>query len=424
MQVSVETGEGSERILKIQVPAETINQAVESRISSMRGNVKIDGFRAGKVPVSVIKKRYGQQIFQEVAGEVLQSSFRDALTQENLKPAGDPSINAETMELGQPLEYTATFDVIEEITLAPVADLKIERLEAEVSESDVDNMIETLRKQRVDWKEEDRAAKDGDRVSVSFAGTINGEAFAGGTSENTPVVIGSGSMIPGFEDQLTGLSKSDTTTIKVPFPDDYKAEDLAGKEAEFAIEIKLVESSALPEVNEEFAKAFGVEDGSVDKLKEEIKNNMKRELSNRIRSDLKLKVIEQLLEKNQVNAPKSVVKEETLTLQKQTAEMMQVKEAPLETFTEEATKRVKLGMIFSELAKTSAVTPTQDMVKEKIESMSKDYSDPEEFVKHYFSNQDLLRSVENIVVEDLIIDWVVNGATVTNVKTTFEKLMK
>ena len=424
MQVSVETGEGSERILKIQVPAETINQAVESRLQSMRGNIKIDGFRPGKVPVSVIKKRYGTQIFQEVAGEMIQNSFRDALTQENLKPAGDPSIDPQTMELGQPLEYTATFDVMEEITLAPVADLNIERLEAEVSGSDVDNMIETLRTQRVDWKEEDRAAEDGDRVSVSFAGTIDGEAFDGGSSENTPVVIGSGSMIPGFEDQLKGLSKADATSIKVPFPDDYKAQDLAGKEAEFAIEVKLVESPSLPEVNEEFAKIFGIEDGNVDKLKAEIKNNMERELSNRIRADLKSKVIEQLLEKNQVNAPKSVVQEEMHALQKQTAEMMQVQEAPLETFTEEATKRVKLGIIFSELAKVAAVVPTQDMVKERIESMAKDYSDPEEFVKHYFGNQDLLKSVENIVIEDLIIDWVVNGATVTGAKTTFEKLMK
>jgi len=424
MQVSVEAGEGTERILKIQVPAETINQEVESRLQSMRGNIKIDGFRPGKVPVSVIKQRYGRQIFQEVAGEMIQNSFRDALTQENLKPAGDPSINAETMELGQPLEYTATFDVMEEITLAPIAEMKIERPIAEVSDSDVGNMIETLRKQRIEWKEEDRAAEDGDKVSISFAGTIDGVAFDGGSSDNTPVVIGSGTMMPGFEDQLKGLSKSDKTSIKVPFPDDYKAQDLAGKEAEFAIEVKLVESPSLPEVNEEFAKTFGIEDGTVDKLKAEIKNNMERELSNRIQIDLKTKVIEQLLEKNQVNAPKSVVQEEMHALQKQTAEMMQGQEAALETFTEEATKRVKLGIIFSELAKAAAVTPTQDMVKERIENMSKDYSDPEEFVKHYYGNQDLLRTVENVLIEDLIIDWVVSGATVTDVKTTFDQLMK
>ena len=424
MQVSVETGEGTERTLKIQVPAETINQAVESRLQSMRGNVKIDGFRPGKVPVSVIKKRYGTQIFQEVAGEMIQNTFRDALTQENLSPAGDPSINAQTMELGQPLEYTATFDVIEPVTLAPIADINLERLDAEITESDVSNMIETLRKQRLDWKEEDRAGQDGDRVSISFKGTIDGEAFDGGSSENTPVVIGSGSMIPGFEDQLKGLSKSDTTSIKVPFPEDYSAKELAGKDAEFAIEVKQVESPSLPEVNEEFAKAFGVEDGSVETLKAEIKGNMERELMNRVRSDLKSKVIEQLLEKNQVNAPKSVVQEEAKTLQKQTAEMTQGQEAPIETFIDDATKRVKLGIIFSELAKDAAITPTADMVKERVEIMAKDYSDPEEFIKHYYANQDLLRSVENIVIEDLIIDWIVSGATVTDAKTTFDDLMK
>ena len=424
MQVSVETGEGSERILKVQVPAETINQEVENRMQSMRGNVKIDGFRPGKVPVSVIKKRYGTQIFQEVAGEVIQNSFRDALTQENLQPAGDPSITPQTMEIGKPLEYTATFDVIEEFTLSPASEISLERLEAEVTDADVDNMIETLRKQRITWVEEERAAEDGDKVTVSFVGSIDGEAFDGGSSESTPVVIGSGSMIPGFEEKLKGLSKSDNTTITVPFPDDYAAQELAGKNADFAIEVKLVESSALPEVNEEFVTGFGVEDGSIDKLKVEIKGNMERELSNRIKVDLKTKVMDQLIEKNQVNAPKSVVQEEAQALQKQTAEMTQGQEAPLDSFTEEATRRVKLGIILNEVAKVSAVTPSQDMVKERIESMAKDYSDPEEFVKHYYGNKDLLRSVENIVVEDLIVDWIVNSAVVTDVKTTFDELMK
>lgn len=424
MQVSVETGEGTERTLKIQVPAETLNQEVENRIKSMRGNVKIDGFRPGKVPVSVIKKRYGAQVFQEVAGEMLQSTFQDALTQENLKPAGAPVFDAQTMELGEPLEYTATFDVVEEITLAPIADIKLERLAADVSAADVENMIETLRNQRVIWSEVDRASEDGDRVSVSFKGTIDGEAFDGGSSENTPVIIGSASMIPGFEDQLKGLSKADTTTIKTPFPDDYKTQELAGKEAEFAIEVKLVEAPTLPEINEEFAKAFGVEDGSVDNLKSEIKGNMERELQNRIRADLKTKVMEQLLEKNPISAPKSVVQEEAKTLQKQTSEMTQGQEAPLETFTEEATKRVKLGLILGEVAKLATITPSQEMVKERIESMAKDYSEPEEFVNHYYGNQELLKSVENLVVEELIVDWIVDSATVTDVKTTFDELMK
>jgi len=424
MQVSVEAGEGTERTLKIQVPAETINQAVESRLQSMRGNVKIDGFRPGKVPVSVIKKRYGTQIFQEVAGEMIQNTFRDALTQENLRPTGDPEISAQTMELGQPLEYTAIFDVIADFQLSSVSDLTLERFESEITENDVDNMIETLRTQRLIWKEVDRASADGDKVSISFKGTIDGVAFDGGASENTPVVIGSGSMIPGFEDQLKGLSKSDATTIKVPFPEDYKAEELAGKEADFAIEIKLIEESVLPEIDEEFSKAFGIENGSVEQLKEEIKSNLKRELDRRISLDLKAKVMDQLLEHNHVEIPGSAIQEEAKLLQKKSAELTQGKSSVIEDFIEEATRRLKLGAILEEVLKVSGLELTHEVVKSRIEEMSKDYDDPEEFVNHYYNNPELLKGIEAVVIEDLLVEWIVAGANVTNVKTSFVELTK
>lgn len=422
MQVSVETGEGTERTLKIQVPAETLNQEVENRLKSMSGNVKIHGFRPGKVPLKVVKQHYGTQIFQEVAGEMIQNTFRDALTQENLNPAGDPVINAQSMQLGEPLEYTATFDVIEPITLSPISDIKLERLEAEVLDADVDDMIETLRKQRLSWNEEDRAAEDGDKVTISFKGTVDGEPFAGGDAENVPVVIGSGSMIPGFEDQLTGLSKAGNTTIKTKFPDDYNAEEFAGKDVEFSVEVQKVESPTLPDVDEEFVKVFGVEDGNVETLKQEINANMRRELDNRIRTDLKMKVMDQLIENNQLDVPGSIVQEEAQALQKQTAASMQTAEQPIESFISDATRRVKLGIILAEVAKTAQLTVDPDMVKNRVELMSSDYSDPAEFVKHYYSNPELLRSVENLVMEDAVVDWIVNGAAVTNVKTTFKEL--
>lgn len=425
MQVSVETGEGTERTLKVQVPAETLSQEVENRLKSLSGSVKIDGFRPGKVPLKVIKQHYEDRVFQEVASEVLQSSFRDALTQENLNPTGDPVISAQTMEVGKPLEYTATFDVISDFQLAPISDLALERFESEVTDADVDNMIATLREQRASWSEVDRASEEGDKVSISFKGTIDGVAFDGGSSDNTPVVIGSGSMIPGFEENLKGLSKSDTTSFKVPFPEDYQAKDLAGKEAEFAIEVKLIEESVLPEVDEEFAKAFGIEDGNVDQLKEEIKNNLGRELKRRISMDLKNKVMDQLLEHNsQVEVPKSAIQAEAETLQKQAAEMMQGKSAQVEDFIDEATRRLKLGAILESVLKVSGLELTQENVKTRIEEMAKDYADPEEFVNHYYNNPELLKGIQSVVIEDMLVDWIVQGAKVTDVKTTFAELTK
>jgi len=423
MQVSVETGEGTERTLKIQVPAETLNQEVENRLKSMTGQVRIDGFRPGKVPLKVVKQRYGLQVFQEIAGEMIQNSFRDALTQEKLSPVGEPVIDAQSMEMGKPLEYTATFDVFEEFTLSPVADIKLDQLEAEITDADVDKMIETLRNQRVSWNEVDSPAKHGDKVTISFKGTIDGEAFAGGEGENTGVVIGSGTMIPGFEEQLIGLAKSATATVKVTFPADYNAQELASRDAEFEVEVGKVESPVLPDVDEEFAKSFGIEDGSVENLKEEIRNNMSRELENRIRADLKAKVMDQLVENNHIAVPNSSVQEEAVLLQKQAAEAMQGQEAPVENFIEEATRRVKLGSILSELVSTAGLTLNETMVRDRIDKMSKDYADPEEFVNHYLNNQELLQAVQGIVMEDMAVDWVVDAATVTNVKTTFDELM-
>lgn len=422
MQVSVETGEGSQRTLKIQVPAETLNQAVENRLKSMSGNVKIDGFRPGKVPLKVIKQRYGGQVFQEVAGEIIQNTYRDALTQEKLNPASEPVINAQSMKLGEPLEYTATFDVITEFVLSPISDLKIERVAAEVADSDIDKMIETLRQQKTVWSAVDQPSADGDRVTISFKGTIDGESFEGGDAEDIPVVIGSGSMISGFEDKLKGLSTGAMTSISTSFPDDYAAVALAGKAVEFAVEVKGVESPSTPEVDEEFAKTFGVDEGGVEKLRDEIRNNMTRELSYRLKTDLKTKVMDQLVENNNIDVPQSIVNSEAEALRAKASDMMNGN-APIENFMDEAKKRVQLGLILGEVIKTASLTITQDAVKERIELMSQDYADAEEFKQHYYSNPELLRSVETVVLEDMAVDWVVDNSTVSEVTLTFDELM-
>jgi trigger factor len=423
MQVSVEAGEGLERKLKIQIPTETIDMQVESRLKSMLPRVKIDGFRPGKVPLKVVKQHYGEQVFQEVAGELMQNSFRDALAQENLNPAGDPSISADSFKQGEPLEFTATFEVYPDVELAPVSGMKLEKIRSSVTDADVEKMIETLRKQRSSWSEVDRAAGDGDKVNIDFKGTVDGEAFDGGSAESVPFVIGSGAMIPGFEENLKGLKAGDETTFKVNFPDDYKAEHLAGKEAEFEVTVKTVEESLLPEVDEEFAKSFGVGDGSTDQLREDIRGNMERELENRIRTEMKNAVMDQLIEANPIEVPAAIVREEAETLRKQTATQLPGSEQPVETYTDDATRRVKLGLILAEVVKTAAIKPDAEKVRERVEIMSKDYEDPDEFVRYYQSNPQLLRGIETLVMEDMVVDWIIDQAEVKETERSFDDLM-
>ena len=423
MQVSVEAGEGLERKLKIQIPTETVDMQVESRLKSMLPRVKIDGFRPGKVPLKVVKQHYGAQVFQEVAGELMQNSFRDALVQENLNPAGDPSISAESFKQGEPLEFTATFEIYPEFELAPVAGMKLEKIKSSVTDADVEKMIETLRKQRSSWSEVERAAGDGDKVVVDFKGMIDGEAFDGGSADSVPVVIGSGSMIPGFEDNLEGLKAGEETTFKVNFPDDYKAEHLAGREAEFVVTVKTVEQSSLPEVDEEFAKSFGVEDGSTEKLRQDIRGNMTRELENRIRTEMKNAVMDKLLEANPIDVPAAIVSQEAETLQKQTAAQLPGSEQPVEAYTDDAMRRVKLGLILAEVVKTAAIQPDAEKVRERVEAMSKDYEDPNEFVRYYQSNPQLLRGIETLVMEDMAVDWIMDQAEVNETERSFDDLM-
>ncbi len=427
MQVSVQAGEGLERKVTVQVPAETVELEVNKRLNSLKNTVRLDGFRPGKIPLKIIKQKYSGTVLQEVAGELMQSTFQQALTQEKLNPAGDPQVQAEDLVLGQVMEYTATFEVYPEIELAPVADLSIETMEASVEDTDIDKMIDTLRKQKMDWVEVDRASANEDRVTIDFVGSVDGEKFDGGAASDMPMTLGSGQMIPGFEEKLTDLKADEKTTFKVPFPDDYAAKDLAGKEAEFSVTVKKVEESKLPEINEEFAKTFGVESGDVEQLKSEIKANMERELSRRLRVLLKEKVMDAITEANPVDLPSAIVVQEAEALKKQTEAQAPAPGndggRPLDSFMADAKRRVQLGLLLAEVAKVSALNVNADMVKARIEEMAKDYDDADEFIRYYMSNRELLRSVETLVMEDAVVDWVLEQATITTNNSSFEKVM-
>ena len=427
MQVSLESGEGLERKLTIQVPAETVEKEVENRLKSMTSRVRIDGFRPGKAPMKVVKQSYGLQVYREVVGEVMQNSFRDAVIKESLKPAGIPTIEPRKMVQGQPLEYIAKFEVYPEIKLADCSKLEVERVLAEVKDSDVTEMIETLRKQRVTYEITQRASSQEDQVVISFTGYVGGVEFVGGKADAVPVVLGSGSMIPGFEEHLKGKSAGDEFSFEVTFPDDYRVETLKGKKATFETKVISVAAPKLPEVNSEFARAFGVTDGNLDTLRNDIRENMTRELRGRVSNLLKNSVMDAVIKANVIHVPKALVDEECGQLQQQMAKSSQLQAGmslPKELFVGEATRRVKLGLLIGEIVKTSALRVDAERVKVKVSEIASTYEDPQEVINHYQKNRQLMQGIEALVLEEMVVDWIVGQAKVKDVPRAFTDIMK
>ena len=309
MQVSVEELGGLERRLTVQLPAARIEQEIEQRLQDLSRRVKLDGFRPGKVPLKVVKRMYGGQVRQEVLGELMQSSFQEAVSGQNLRPAAGPQISPSAAAEGD-FAYAATFEVLPEFELQGFEGIAVERPVAEVSDADIDSMLETLRKQRTVWTPVERPAQTGDRVTVSFEGTIDGVAFPGGKGDEVPVVLGAGGMLPDFENGLIGIAAGEAREIAVSFPEGYHAQELAGRTARFALNAGVVAEPSLPPVDEEFAKAFGVEDGSVESLRAALRDNMTRELGQGIKTRVKKQVMDALLAANPIELPKVLVTEE------------------------------------------------------------------------------------------------------------------
>ncbi|KAA3628525.1 MAG: trigger factor [Proteobacteria bacterium] len=430
MEVTVETTAGLERRIKVQVPAERIDSEVEDRLKNLRGRAKIDGFRPGKVPLSVVRSKFGSQVRQEVLGEVLQSSFYEAVTQEKLRPVGGPRIDPQVMEPGKALEYTAEFEVYPEIEIGDIAAITIKRPQVEVGDSDIDKVIDRLRKQRIEWQPVERDAQDEDRIKLNFIGTIDGEEFAGGKGNDVPLVLGSGSFIPGFEEQLRGAGKGDQKTIEVRFPDDYHAKDLAGKTARFATEILEVAEPKLPELDDEFVKGFQIADGSLESFRAEIKQNMERELADAVKGRVKQQVMDGLLQVNPVDVPKALIEEEIDRLVKQTKEQMamgqkqpQDLELPRSMFEAQAIRRVTLGLLLAEIARKHELKVDGKRVRATIEKFAASYEKPDEVVKWYYSNQEHLSNVESMVIEDQLVDWVLEQAKVSDEPMSFDAVM-
>lgn len=430
MDVTVEVTEGLERRMKVQVPAERVDAEVEDRLKNLRGRARIDGFRPGKVPLSVVRSKFGGQVRQEVLGEVLQSSFYEAVTQEKLRPVGGPKIEPQVMEPGKALEYTAVFEVYPEIEIGDIAAIAVKRPQVEVTDADIDKVVDRLRKQRTEWKPVERGAQEGDRLKLNFTGTVDGEEFTGGKGTDVPLVLGSGSFIPGFEEQLQGVSKGEQKTLNVTFPEEYHAKDLAGKAAQFAVEVLDVEVPELPEVDEAFVKTFQIADGSVESFRAEIRQNMERELADAVKARVKQQVMDGLLEVNTVDVPRALVEGEIDRLAAQTKEQMMMGQhqskdlqLPRSMFEDQAERRVALGLLLAEISRKHDLKVDADRVRHTIERFASSYEQPDEVVKWYYANQEHLSNVESMVLEDQLVDWVLEQANISDEPMDFDALM-
>ena len=430
MQVSIESSTGLERQLKIGVPADRIEKEVTERLQKATKTVSISGFRKGKVPLSVVKQKYGKGVRQEVIGEVVNSSFYEAIKQEELQPVGQPRIDDVTDVEGQDLEYTAVFEVYPEISLAKLEKASIARPVADLNDADVDTMIEVLRNQQATFEAVERASEDGDQVNIDYVGTKGGEEFPGGKAEGQDLLLGSNSMIPGFEDGLVGLSAGDEKVLKLKFPKDYHAEELKGAKVEFAVKVNSVSVKNLPDMDDEFFKLFGVTEGGEEKFREDVRNNMERELRNAIRNKIKNRVMDQLFTLNKVDLPKALVTNEITQLKKQMiqqfggGQQLDPNMLPDDMFTDKAERRAALGVIVSEVVKVEELTPDEERVRERINEIASTYDQPQEVIDYYYSQQELLSSVEAVVLEDQVTELVLSKAKVTEEKLSYEEAIK
>ena len=430
MQVSVETLAGLERKLVIDIPASDVEQEIAKRLDQVSRTARIDGFRKGKIPMRVIKQRYGKGVRQEVLGEQMQQGFVKAVTQEKLNPAGMPSVEPLVDEDGKDFQFSATFEVYPEVEVSGLETVEVEKLTAEIGDADLDNMIDVLRKQQATYEETTEAAKDGDKVKIDFDGSVDGEAFEGGKAEGYSLALGSKSMIPGFEDQIIGMKAGDEGVIKVSFPADYHAEELKGKDAEFAIKVHTVEAATLPELNEDLFKQFGVEASDEATFRSEVKKNMERELKQATTRHTKNQVLDGLLKSNEIEVPNALIDQEITRLKQQAFQQFGGGQEfnpdmlPNELFKDQADRRVKLGLLINAAVEQFELKADDAKVEELIEEMASTYQDPEQVKEFYKSNKEQRAQLEALALEEQVVDTVLSKAKVSEKDSSYEEVIK
>lgn len=431
MATQLEQTGALERKLAMAVPVAEINRQVVERLRKLSRNVKMPGFRPGKVPMKMIEQSYGPQVHAEVLGDAVSKAFSDAVDEHRLRVAGQPRIESREGAAEHELGFTATFEVYPEVQLGDPSTLELERVSCEVGEAEVDKTIEILRKQRVTWASADRAAQDGDRVTIDFVGTLDGVAFEGGSATEFPFVLGEGRMLADFEAGVRGAGAGEKKSFPVAFPADYGSVDLAGKSAQFEVTVRKVEAPQLPQVDEAFARQLGVPDGDLARMRADIRANLEREVGQRVRARNKAAVMEALTKLATFELPKALVEAENKALGERAIEDLKQRgmdpknmpPIPPDTFREQAERRVRLGLLVAEIVREHGLQAKPDQIRKQIEEFAQAYENPGEVVRYYFSDRNRLAEVEAIVVEQNVVDWAASKARVTDRALAFDDLM-
>lgn len=427
MQVSVEVTSGLERRLTVGLPAENLDSVVEERLTQAQKNLRLPGFRPGKVPMREVRRRLGKDVRLEALSEIMQDKFFEAIAQEKIEPAGMPRFEPISMEPGEEVKFAAIFEVFPEVALQAFDDIEITKPVAEIGEEDVEKVIEDLRRQRSTWAEKDGKAENGDQVNINYVGTLEGEAFEGGTADGQNLELGSGQMIPGFEDGIVGMAAGEEKTIDVTFPEDYHAENLKGKEVQFAITVNKVEARELPEIDAEFMQQFGVEEGDLDAFRAEVKKNMERTLKQNLEANIKSQVMDALVEKHELEVPQVLVNGE---VQRMRQEMLQQfgggqqfdsSLLPDDLFTEQAERSVRLGLIVREVVSANDIKADEDKVRAHVEEIAQQYDEPQELIDWVYNNPQQLQQLEGAVIEQQVVDLVLEKAKVEEKAMSYEE---
>ena len=425
---TIETTQGLERRVSITIPADSVKSAVREELKRVAKNARVDGFRKGKVPPQIIEQRLGASVRNDVLNDLLPRHFFDLMFQEKVNLAGRPTFAVDSYEEGKDLQFTATFEVYPEVKLQGLENIKVEKPTVEISEADIDKMVDVLRKQQATWAETQDAAKAEDRVTLDFSGSIDGEEFEGGKASDFVLLMGQGRMIPGFEEGIVGHKAGEQFDINVTFPAEYHSESLKGKAAKFAVTLKKVEVMVLPELTDEFVSKFGPNSKTVADLRVEIKKNMERELKNALVSRVKNQVIDGLIEQNPLDVPAAAIEQEIEVLRNQAAQRFggnaqQAAQLPRELFEEQAKRRVQVGLLFSEVIASNELKADEARVKAMIEDIASAYEQPAEVIEYYNKNKELMNNIRNVVLEEQAVDAVLAKAQVTEKASSFDEIM-
>jgi trigger factor len=428
MQVTVESTGTLERRMRVELPAERVEKEVESRLKSVGKTAKIKGFRPGKIPAKVVRQHYGTQVRQEVLADLMGQSYRDAVVQENLSPVAHPRIEPEISDKGDGFAFVATFEVLPEIKLEGLDKIEVMRPDIEITDADCDDMIENLRKQKANWETVERKSKKGDCVIVDFEGQLKGEPVEGGKGNEVPVVLGQGQMLPDFEKALVGVRADEEKSFKVKFPKDYHNEALSNKSVDFTVKVHRVDEEALPPLDDGLAEMYGIEEGGLGKLREDVVENMEREADQKVRSDVRDQAMTGLLKANPIEVPTSLVHQEAHRMQQEAMRQLGIedkdKAPPLDEFNEGAENRVRLSLLVQQLVSDNKIELDADRMRERVEQICAGYENSEEMVAQYLGNPQVMSRIEPMVLEEQAVDWIIENGIEKKKKIGFKEYMK